>query len=119
MKIVIEDIPPSLNVFAGRANAWAYRAKKAEWDEKVKVIALSSRTPDMPYSAALVRIDYYFPDKRRRDADNFAGKFIHDGLRLAGVIVDDDFSHISTSAHGHFAQGKKRTEITVVRMVET
>ena len=31
MKITIPEIPPSLNKYAGRANAWDYRAEKQRW----------------------------------------------------------------------------------------
>ena len=40
---------------------------------------------------ASLRITYVFPQRRRRDPDNFAamGKWIADGLVDAGVILDD------------------------------
>ena len=31
MKITIPEIPTSLNKYAGRANAWDYRAEKQRW----------------------------------------------------------------------------------------
>lgn len=31
MKIIIPEIPPSLNKYAGRANTWDYRAEKQRW----------------------------------------------------------------------------------------
>lgn len=56
---------------------------------------------------------HYFPDKRRRDADNYAGKFLLDGLTKAGVIVDDDLKHITTIIIGRYDKNDPRTEITV------
>ena len=31
MKIIIPEIPPSLNKYAGRLNGWEYRAEKQRW----------------------------------------------------------------------------------------
>ena len=67
-----------------------------------------------PPDKAMVRIDYYFPDRRRHDADNYCGKLLLDGLTKAGVIADDDFAHISLSVHGYVDRTNPRTEINVL-----
>ena len=96
MRIILRGVPPSLNAFAGRENTWEYRKAKKEWTK------------------AMVRIDYYFPDRRRHDADNYCGKLLLDGLTKADVIADDDFAHISLSVHGYVDRTNPRTEITVL-----
>jgi len=114
MKIVLKGTPPSLNRFAGRANTWAYRQAKEEWTGKVLAACLKASTgAHRPCAQHLVRIDYYFPSRARHDPDNYAGKFLLDGLTKAGVIMDDDFSHIMLSLHGHVDHENPRTEIYV------
>lgn len=113
MKIVLKGVPPSLNRFAGRANTWEYRSAKSEWTDAVawmaKIIA-----PPQPYPKARVTITYYFPTNARHDADNYAGKFLLDGLTKAGVIVDDDLKHITTTIKGEVDRKNPRTEIEVI-----
>ena len=113
MKITLNGIPPSLNTTAGRGNVWEYRKKKAEWTERVyfacKVLGRSAP----PFEKARVTITYYFADRRRHDADNYAGKYLLDGLTKAGVIVDDDLKHITTTIVGEYDKQRPRTEITV------
>lgn len=115
MTIVLKGVPPSLNRFAGRENNREYRAQKKIWTEAVHYACLQKR-PYETFEHALVRIDYYFPDQRRHDADNYSGKFLHDGLTSAGVIKDDDFAHMCSAVYGHVDRENPRTEIRVVKM---
>lgn len=39
-------------------------------------------------------LHYFFKDNRRRDPDNYSGKFILDGLVRAGILQDDSFAVI-------------------------
>ena len=112
MKITIKGVPPSLNRFAGRTNAWDYRKCKDAWTRKVWAYALKQRPPQ-PFEHARVVITYYFPTAARHDADNYAGKFLLDGLTKAGVIVDDDLKHISTMIIGLVDRKNPRTVIEV------
>ena len=63
-----------------------------------------------------MKIAYFFPDKRRHDADNYCGQLLLDALTKAGAIKDDDFSHIALVVYGHVDKVDPRTEITVTRM---
>lgn len=116
MRIVLRSVPPSLNEFAGKENAWAYREAKKTWTQAVEWMC-KAQPHRPPPAKAVVRIDYYFPDKRRHDADNYCGKLLLDGLTKAGVIVDDDFAHISLSVHGYVDRANPRTEITVLAQI--
>lgn len=120
MRITLKGIPPSLNVTAGRQNVWEYRQNKATWTQAVymKCKACKDR-PAAPYEKAKVTITYYFGDRRRHDADNYAGKYLLDGLTKAGVIVDDDLKHITTTIVGEYDKANPRTEITVEEVVTT
>lgn len=88
----IPGIPESLNRFAGRLNAWEYREKKNLWKNLVQLCCTPK--PKEPICRADITIAYYFPDRKRRDPDNYSGKMILDGLTAAGIITDDDFDHI-------------------------
>lgn len=113
MKIVLRGIPPSLNQTAGRGNVWDYRKAKREWTEAVAWAVKAAGVPPRPYQRAKVTITYYFPTRARHDADNYAGKYLLDGLTIAGVIVDDDLKHISTTIRGEYDKDNPRTEIEV------
>lgn len=116
MKITLKGTPPSMNKFAGRKNEWEYRKQKQLWSDAVYLACLPKK--QNPPQMALVRIDYFFNNRRRHDPDNYGGKFLLDGLTKAGAIADDDFAHISLSVHGHYDKKNPRTEITVVPMAE-
>lgn len=119
MKIVLKGTPPSLNQIAGRKNEWDYRKNKKVWTNAVHMACMASaERPKVPFTQAMVRIDYYFSSARRHDADNYSGKYLLDGLTTAKVIVDDDLAHICTAIHGHVDRANPRTEITVVKMWE-
>ena len=114
MKIVLKGIPPSLNTAVGKNDAWKYRKDKATWTEAVCCACKSNKNrPTQPFEYAEVTITYYFADRRRHDADNYAGKYLLDGLTKAGVIVDDDLRHITTRIVGDYDKLYPRTEIVV------
>lgn len=88
----IPDIPPSNNKFIGRNNRWEYQDVKKHW---ARLIAMCCNPkPLKPIERAVVRLEYHFGDKRRRDPDNYSGKMILDGLTSAGIIKDDSFQCI-------------------------
>ena len=90
MKITINSIPPSMNIYNGRKNCWQYRRDKQLWKE---MVMWASKRPAEPLKKAVIHITYFFPTKGRRDPDNYSGKFLLDGLTAAGVITDDSFDH--------------------------
>lgn len=119
MKVVIPGVPPSLNRTAGRQNVWEYRRNKALWTLWVQRACLACKErPEKPWEKAVVELCYYFPDKRRRDADNYAGKFLLDGLTKAGVIVDDSFGCVTLILDGECDPKNVRTEITIEKKEE-
>lgn len=104
-------IPPSFNRVAGR-NEWEYREQKKRITEHVRLLALQYR-PKSPFDKAKVTIRYYFPDARRRDPDNYSGKFLLDGLTKAGIIVDDSFQHITLKLEAEIDKKNPRTELWI------
>lgn len=117
MKIVVDRIPPSNNKYMGNSHNFnLYRKEKEEWHWLIRA-ALTER-PKRPFEKAIVRITYYFPDNRKRDADNYSGKFILDPLVREGIIEDDSFKHIRLELAAHFKCENPRTEIEVREVVE-
>lgn len=107
----IPEIPPSLNRFAGRSNVWEYRQLKQEWKDLVSQLCRPRPKTPLPY--AMVTLEYYFKDRKRRDPDNYSGKMILDGLTESGIIVDDSFHHIDLQIRGRVDKKHPRTEITI------
>ena len=94
IKIVIEEVPPSLNVLL-RLH-WAERRKLQErWDDLIFAGAWRSgwRKKD-PYFKE-VSITYQFRNIRKRDRDNFAPKIIMDSLQRNGIIEGDSPEEVS------------------------
>lgn len=117
MKITLKGVPPSLNTTSGRNNCCVYRKAKQIWTEAVYIACIACQErPKTPYQRAMVRIDYFFPDRRRRDPDNYSGKFLLDGLTKAEIILDDDFKHISLSQHGFMDREQPRTELHITEV---
>lgn len=111
--LVVEDVPPSNNVFLGKKGTnWKYNRIKKEWDNKIKT-ALIGVIPKEPYRKARVHIHYTFPDRRRRDPDNYAGKMILDPLVKYGVITDDSFKVVKLELSAEVIPKVKRTNIEV------
>lgn len=112
MKITVNDIPPSNNKYLGNSHNFnAYRREKEKWLWLIG--AAMTDKPKEPYSRAKVKITYYFPDRRRRDPDNYSGKFILDPLVTEGIIQDDSFTCVELSLNAAVDRDNPRTEIVV------
>ena len=115
MKYRIEGIPPSNNKFIGRNQRWEYQDVKSQWAAIIQYLCVPK--PPKPFKHSVVSIKYYFKDKRRRDPDNYSGKFILDGLVSSGIIEDDSFNNIKLMLSAEFGCGKEYTEIEVTEIV--
>lgn len=111
MKYTIPQIPPSNNRYIGRTNFREYQRAKREWAEMIAIFCRPR--PQKPIEKAVVRLTYYFPTRGRRDPDNYSGKMILDGLTAAGIIVDDNFGHITLELRGEYDRENPRTEIEI------
>lgn len=111
-KYIINDIPKSLNRYAGRNNKWEYREDKKTWTSLVTYSCMQNR-PNKPIEKGVVSITYYFKTRARRDPDNYSGKMIMDGLVNAGVIKDDSFKCIDLVLKGRHDKENPRTEIEI------
>lgn len=113
MKIIVQAIPPSNNQFMGNSHNFnAYRKIKEDWHWLIKA-AIKIRPPT-PYQKAVIEITYYFPDRRRRDPDNYSGKMILDPLVREGIIKDDSFANIRLELSAEVDKTNPRTEIEIM-----
>lgn len=113
MKIVINDIPPTNNKYMGNSSNFnIYRKEKEKWHWLIK--AAIKKRPAKPYKKAEVTITYYFKQERRRDPDNYSGKFLLDPLVREGILIDDTFDNvILTIKKGGIDKRNPRTEIHI------
>lgn len=120
-KYIVDEIPPSNNKYIGRNARWQYNDEKARWESLI-YYAFRQQTKDiytaclLPLKKSRIEITYFFKDKRRRDPDNYSGKFILDGLRKAGVIVDDSFNNIELVLKADVDSKRPRTEIVITEI---
>lgn len=112
-RYTIPEVPISINRFIGRDNKWAYYAEKTRWRELCTVYCRPR--PDHPPEFAHLKIQFFFPNQRRHDSDNYQ-KALLDGLVHSGVIYDDDFDHVSVMVSGGYDKENRRTEITVTEV---
>ena len=114
MKYRIDAIPPTNNKYIGRNERWKYQEVKKEWQEMIYYLCRPK--PPKPYQKATVKITYHFKDDRRRDPDNYSGKFILDGLVRAGILADDSFDYITLV----LCKGEKDTKNphTIIEVIE-
>lgn len=113
---IISDIPPSNNQFIGRNKRWQYQDAKKRWADLIR-LACRPKPPD-PLKRCRVHLHYMFPDKRRRDPDNYSGKFILDGLVKAGILEDDNFTNIQLILSAEFGGNQKQTLIEIEEVQE-
>lgn len=113
MKITVKAIPPSNNQYLGNSHShFEYQREKTEWHWRIK--AAIHQRPDKPLANAIVKITYFFKDNRRRDPDNYSGKFILDALVKEKIIADDSFDVIDLILQkGGCDKSNPRTEIEV------
>jgi len=112
-KIVLTDmIHPSLNVWTKWH--WArISKKKKEFEETIYWLAKQQKIDNLKLKKAKIKIIYYFSNKQRKDKDNFAPKFIMDGLTKAGIITDDNDDEVTVTIKFDYDKKNKRTEILI------
>lgn len=94
-------LPPGLPLLnANQRLHWAVKNRRAQ-DLKRAAWAASKNGKVLSTDKASITVEYQPPDRRRRDADNLAptGKACIDGLVLAGVIPDDDHTHVTSVSY--------------------
>lgn len=112
IEIIVKDVPQSNNRFIGRNQKWKFQEVKKEWEQKLTFAGIG-KVPERPIDRAIVHIHYTFPDRRRRDPDNYSGKMLLDPLVRCGFIEDDSFFHILLLLTAECRPKVKETRITI------
>lgn len=117
IKIVIDHIPPSANKYMGNSHNFnEYRNDKKVWELLVGAASRNVKPKD-PLDLVIVEVIFFFPDRIRRDPDNYI-KFIMDGIVRAGIIKDDSFSKVrKLILSGEVDKRRPRTEIIINEVV--
>lgn len=89
-QMILEDVP-SVNALYGRTRQgfqFVTKEHKQLREDMVYLVKAAGIPSFGPDKKVIVEAVAYWPDKRRRDMNNFA-KVICDGLQDAGVVPDD------------------------------
>ena len=94
--IFICPLPPTLNeqIRLARANKFKSATTKKEWDFNIQKLIIEQKIPRFPDKVWLL---YEWRIKNfGRDPDNICGsaKYVNDGLKKAGIIIDDSLKYI-------------------------
>lgn len=111
--IRFKELPPSNNKFMGKTNKWEYQKQKKYWADLIFCEVVKQRIPRKNIKKSVVTLVHYFPNKIKRDPDNFSGKLVLDGLAKAGVIEDDSFDNIKLNIEGEYDKKNPRFEILI------
>lgn len=110
VKLVIPENMPSLN--AWKNWHWAKQGKYKKYlTDSVAILYAKAKKPE-PLKKTKIQVVHYFPERRKRDEDNYTPKFLADALKQAGFIEDDN-SDMLTWLSPVFAVDRKnyRTEV--------
>lgn len=112
--------PPFSKPYHESINQWmimrrsAMNALKQKWKDFIKWLVTEQGYANLRIEKCEIDQSIYFPTRARRDIDNTVPKFILDGLVECGMIVDDDFEHITRLTMRCAVDPKRpRTELLV------
>lgn len=104
-------------MFFGQSSYKAYQRNKKSWKDKI-IRSLPKDLPDDPIERVEIEIHYIFPDKRRRDLDNYSGKFLLDPLVEQQVIKDDNYNCLCRLSLSAECKPKIKKTIIEVKEIE-
>ena len=97
----------------------AKAAASKKYRSLAKAAALNESIDSGPWEKATIEATFFYQTKRRRDDVNHLAmlKSAYDGIVDAGVLVDDDSEHLTTTGC-HFCTDKEfsRVELTITRV---
>lgn len=89
---LVLPMPVSTNVYYRNFNGrMLISAQGRQYAQQVRIAVLTQLGRIKPLEERLsVEVDFFAPDKRKRDLDNFCGKSLLDAMAKAGVYLDDE-----------------------------
>lgn len=110
IKLVIPEIPPSLNkIFSMH---WTARKKeKRRWADLIAWQILAKKVK-LIKGQVKIKLIYYFKTKGYHDYDNYSGKFILDGLK--GKVIEDDNQRIVTELTHKFLYDSHNPRLEII-----
>ena len=110
---ITSPVPQSINEWIYKKNYMVSKMKQ-DWKELVVWLIEELGYTNMKIERCRQYLTLYFDSHRRHDSDNYVPKFINDGLTASGVVVDDDFEHITyLGVEGFVDMENPRTEIVL------
>lgn len=113
-KIPIErPMHPSINTWMILQRP-AMNGLKQAWKDFIKWWVIDLGLVGLQLDKYEMKFTTYMPTRRRSDPDNMTPKFIMDGFTDAGLIVDDDGSHLlALTLATNYDKEHPRTEIEI------
>jgi crossover junction endodeoxyribonuclease RusA len=108
MKLVLDVFPPSLNKLL-RMHWAARRRTQSDYNALVVAYRIQQRVPEAT-GRQRVSITFYWPNRRRKDPDNYA-KVLCDALTHAGLILDDSPAWAEITTRFEVDRANPRIEI--------
>jgi Holliday junction resolvase RusA-like endonuclease len=68
---------------------------KQKWKEYIVWLVDKHGYKNLKIDNCEITYKFFMPSLRRADTDNFSPKFVQDGLTMAGVVIDDDYTHVN------------------------
>lgn len=89
---LILPVAPSVNTYYRKFNNRMIVSEKGRnYQKQVQEIVQKEKPKSFRADDRLrLEVDFYPPDKRRRDLDNFCGKALQDSLQYSGIYYDDE-----------------------------
>ena len=103
--------PPTINHYWGRRGNWVYLKQAGKDFRELAMWKIKETKVDMIDTLAVVTLQLYPPDRRKRDTDNVL-KALFDALQHGGAI-SDDYLIAEHHFYRHGPEKPGRVEITL------
>lgn len=121
--VIVLPLPPrvlSPNCMVGSlCGRFAKAAAAKKYRNLAKVAVEEAVIETSPWDSVSVGAAFYYATKRRRDQDNAMSslKSAYDGIVDSGLVVDDDYGHMSREApQFNIDKQHPRVELTITRL---